>query len=212
MARGDSVDRIGVVRYLDAASGQLVTKSYRPGAGDQRGRLQRSDPFGQLIGPVDGGLPDPFACRRVESGENLAAPAVQNGKPLSLRARLADPDREGVERADAARRQAEADAEAAGARDPHPQAGERARPEPDREQVDRFPATRRRGRPLDLREQAGRVPGPPLRGEPQLRLVQYPAVAPGAGDGVNRRGVEADDDQGIAIPSPGRPRIRLFCL
>jgi hypothetical protein len=212
MARGDSVDRIGVVRYLDAASDQLVTKSYRPGAGDRRGCLQRSDPFGQLIGPVDGGLPDPLARRRVKSGENLAAPAVQNGKPLPLRACLADPDRERVERADAARRQAEADAEAAGAGDPDPQAGERARPEPDREQVDRFPTTRRRGGPLDLRQQAGRVPGPPLRGEPQLRLVQYLAVAPGAGDGVNRRGVEADDDQGITTPSPGRPRTRLFCL
>jgi hypothetical protein len=56
------------------------------------------------------------------------------------------------------------------------------------------------------------VPGPPLRGEPQLRLVQYLAVAPGAGDGVNRRGVKADDDQGIATPSPGRPRTQLFCL
>jgi hypothetical protein len=42
--------------------------------------------------------------------------------------------------------------------------------------------------------------GPPARGEPQLRLVQDLAVAPGAGDGVNRRGVEADDDQGRATP------------
>lgn len=39
------------------------------------------------------------------------------------------------------------------------------------------------------------MPGPPLRGEPQLRLVQDLAVAPGAGDGVDRRGIEADDDQ-----------------
>jgi hypothetical protein len=44
------------------------------------------------------------------------------------------------------------------------------------------------------------VPGPPLRGEPQLRLVKDLAVAPGAGDGVDRRGVEADDDQGFATP------------
>lgn len=38
--------------------------------------------------------------------------------------------------------------------------------------------------------------GPPPRGQPQLRLVQDLAVAPSTGDGVNRRGVEADDDQG----------------
>jgi hypothetical protein len=42
--------------------------------------------------------------------------------------------------------------------------------------------------------------GPPSRGEPQLRLVENLAVAPGAGDGVNRRGIETDDDQGRTTP------------
>ncbi len=51
---------------------------------------------------------------------------------------------------------------------------------------------------LDLGQQAGRVPGPSLRGKPQLRLVKYLAVAPGAGDGIYRRGIEPDDDQGFA--------------
>jgi hypothetical protein len=37
--------------------------------------------------------------------------------------------------------------------------------------------------------------GPLLWGEPQLRLVEDLAVAPAAGDGVDRRGVEADDVQ-----------------
>jgi hypothetical protein len=198
MAPGDPVDGIGVVRYLDAASSQLVTKSYRPAAGDQRRSVQIRNLLGQLLGPVDGGLPDPLAGGRVKGGEDLAAPTVENGKPLPPCPGLADPGGKGVERADAPRRQPEADAEAARGRDPHPQAGERAGAEPDREQVDALPAARRRSRLLQLRKQAGRVPGPPLRGESQLRLVQYLAVAPGAGDGVYRRGVEADDVQELA--------------
>jgi hypothetical protein len=40
------------------------------------------------------------------------------------------------------------------------------------------------------------VPGAPRRGEPQQRLVQRLAAAPGAGGGVGGRGIEADDDQG----------------
>ena len=39
------------------------------------------------------------------------------------------------------------------------------------------------------------MPGPPVGGEPEQRLVQDLAVAPGAGGGVGGRGVEADDDQ-----------------
>jgi hypothetical protein len=206
------VDGIGVVRYPDAAAGQLVTKAYRPRTGDRRGSLHLSHPRRQLFRPVDGRLPEPLPLRRVEGGEDLATPAVEHGQPLLLGRGLADPGGEGVERADAPRRQAEADAEPARGRDPDPQAGEGAGPEADREQVNRLPAARRRGRALDLLEQAGRVPGPPLRGEPQLRLVQYLAVAPGTGDGVYRRGVEADDDQGFATPSPGRPRSRLSGL
>ena len=196
MSPGDPVDGIGIVRYADAVTGQLVPKSYRPGAGDRRGSLQFRHPRRQLLGSVDGRLPDPLPGGRVESGENLPAPAIQNGEPLALRPRLGDPRGERVERADPPHRQAEADAQPAGGRDPHPQAGEGARAEADREQVDRFPATRSSGRPLYFLQEPGRVQGPPLWGEPQLRLVQYLAVAPGAGDGVYRRGVEADDDQG----------------
>jgi len=195
------VDGIGIVRYADAVSGQLVTESYRPGAGDQRGFLQLRHPLGQLLGPVDGGLPGPLAVRRVERGEDLAAPAVEHRQPRP-RKTLADPRRQGVERADAPRRQTEADAEPAGGGDPDPQAGEGAGAEPDREQVDPLPAPGRRGRPLDLLQQPGRVQGPPLGGKPQLRLVQDLAVAPGASNGVDRRGVEADDYQGCATPSP----------
>lgn len=103
---------------------------------------------------------------------------------------------ERVEGADAADRQAEAEREAAGGGDPHPQAGEGARPDADRDQVDLPPAAGRRRRLLDLLQEPGRVQGPPLRGEPQLRLVEDLAVAPATGDGVRRRGVEADDGQG----------------
>lgn len=200
MSPGDPVDGIGVVRYLDAVSGQLVTESYRSRTGDQRGSPQRGDPPRQLLGPVDGRLPDSLSLRRVECGEDLAPPAVEDREPLSLSPRLADSRRQGVEGADAARRQAEADAEPARGRDPDPEAGEGAGTEADRQQVDRLPAAGSGRRPLDLLDQPRRVQGPPLRGQPQLRLVQYLAVAPGAGDGVDRRGIEADDDQGIATP------------
>ena len=212
MAPGDPVDRVGIVRYLDAALGQLLTKSYRPRPSDRRGLRQRHDSFGQLLGPIYGRLPDSLARGRVERGEYLAAPTVQHGAPFSRGAGLAHRGGDGIERADAAGRQAEADAEPTGRRDPHPQAGEGARAEPARQQVHVLPAAGRGNGPLDLLEQAGRVPGPSLRGKPQLRLVQYLAVAPGAGDGVYRRGVETDDDQGVATPSPGRPKSRLSCL
>lgn len=199
MPGGNPVDGIGIVRYLDAASGQLLTESYRSGTGDRWGPCERSDAPDQLLGPEHGRLPDPHTVRVVERREDLAAPAVQHRQPLAGGG-LADPRGQRVERADAPRWQAEADAEAASGRNPHPQAGEGAGAEPDRDQVDRVPAARRRGRPLDLRQQAGRMQGPPLRGQSQLRLVQDLAVAPGAGDGVNRRGVEADDVQGVATP------------
>lgn len=198
MSPGDPVDGIGVVRYPDAVSGQLATKSYRPRTGDQRGPLQRRDLLRQLLGSVDGRLPDPLALWRVEGGEDLAAPAVENGESLSLRFGLADPGSQGVEGADATSRQPEADAEPARSGNTDPEASEGAGPKADSEQVDLTPAPGGGHRPLDLLQQPGRVQGPPLRGETQLRLVQYLAVAPGAGDGVDRRGVEADDDQGIA--------------
>jgi hypothetical protein len=189
------VDGIGIVRYPDAISGQLLAKAYRSRTGDRRGFVECSDPLGQILRAVDGWLPDPLPGRRVKRGKDLAAPAVEDRQPLPLRPDLADPDGKRVEGADPTRRQAEAERQPAGGRDPHPQAGERPRPEADGDQVDALPAARRRGRPLDLLEQAGRMEGPPLRGEPQLRLVEDLAVAPAAGDGVDRRGVEADDVQ-----------------
>lgn len=210
MPPGDPVDGIGVVRYPDAVSGQLVPESYRSRPGDQWGSAQRRDPLRQILGPVDGRLPDPLPLRRVEGGEDLAPPAVEHGQRCAVpfccwtprrnsgRFGLADPGSESVEGADTARRQPEAEAEPARGRDPHPQAGEGAGAETDRDQIDLPPAPGGGCRPLDLLKQPGRVQGPPLRGEPQLRLVQYLAVAPGAGDGVDRRGVEADDDQGSA--------------
>jgi len=211
--RGDPVDGIGVVRYRDAVSGQLVTKSYRPRTGDRRWMLQSGDPGGQLLGSIDGGLPDPLAPWLVERGEDLAPPAIQNRErhstvPFRCQGRirnrriacLTDPGRKGVQRADTAHRQVAAGAQPAGGGDPDPQAGEGAGAEPDGDQVDRLPAPGRLGRGLDLGQQSGRMPGPPLRGEPQLRLVKDLAVAPGAGDGVYRRGVETDDDQGFATP------------
>lgn len=214
MAPGDPVDRVGIVRYPDSVSAQLLAKSYRPRAGDRRRFAQFRDPLGQLLRPVDGRLPEPLAVGRIERGEDLATPAIQDrqrspvpfGCYIAGRNRrsfgLDDSRRQGVERADPSHGQAEADGKAAGAGDPDPQAGEGAGSETDREQVDRLPATDRRGRPLDLLQQPGRVQGPPGRGEPELRLVQDLAVAPGAGDGVDRRGVEADDYQGCATPSP----------
>jgi hypothetical protein len=194
------VDGIGVVRYPDAVSGQLVTESYRPRAGHRRGFPERAGARRQLLWAVDGRIPDPLAVGRVQRREDLAAPAVEDGESLPLRTRLSDPGRERVQGADAVHRQAEAGAEATGGRDPDPQPGEGPRAEPDRDQVDRAPAPRRLGRALDLAQEPGRVPGPPLRGEPQLRLVEDLAVAPGTGDGVDRRGVEADDVQRRATP------------
>jgi len=81
VARGDPVNGIGVVRYPDAVSGQLVPKSYRPRAGDRWRFLQRSDPLRQLVGPVDGRLPEPGAVGVIQRGEDLAPPAVEDGKP-----------------------------------------------------------------------------------------------------------------------------------
>jgi hypothetical protein len=209
VARGDPVDGIGIVRYPDAVSGQLLPKSYRPRTGHRRGFPQRRDPLRQLLGPVDRRLPEPRPVGRVERGEDLTPPAVENREPLAGRAGLADPRRQGIEGADAERRQAEAEAQPAGGRDPDPQAGEGTGAEPDRDQVDLAPAARRGGGALDLLQQPGRVQGPPRRGEPQLRLVQNLAVAPGAGDGVDRRGVEADDVQDGATRSRGKRWSRL---
>jgi hypothetical protein len=200
--RGDPVHGIGIVRYPDANLGQLVTESYRPRTGGPRRSRQLGDPLRQLLGPADERLPDPLVPSRVESGEDLAPEAVEDGQALPLLARLADPPPERVERADAGRREAERGAEAAGGRDPDPQPGEGAGPETDGDQVDRRPAAGRRGAALDLLEQGARVAGLPLRREPEPRLVQGLAVAPGAGGGVGGGGVEADYEQVAPALSP----------
>src|SRR6185312_14509629 len=96
---------------------------------------------------------------------------------------------------DATPRQPEAHRQPFGGGDPDPQAGERTRPEPDRDQVDGRPAARRLGAALDLGEQPGRVARAAALVQPELGLGQDLAVAPGAGGGVGGRGVETDDDQ-----------------
>ncbi len=202
MPRGDPVHGIGVVRDADAIYGQLVPESYRPGAGDRWWSFQTGQALGKLLGPADQWLPDSLAAHGVERREHLAPEAVEDGQPLALGAGLAEPAGDGVQGADANRRQAGRGAQPAGGGDADPQAREGARTEADREQVDALPAARDRGCLLDLLEQSRRVPGLPLWGEAQPRLVQCLAVTPGAGDGVGGSGVEADDYQRNAALSP----------
>lgn len=213
MPRGYPVDGVGVVRDANAVSSQLLSKSYRPGAADRRGPVELADPLGERFGPVDRRLPDAGTVNVVEGREHLAPPAVEDGQRLAGRILgLEEAPPESVEGANPVRREAEAHREAAGGRDADPQAGEGAGAEPDPDQVDGVPAAGRVRRRLDLCQQAGGMTGPALLGEPQPRLVQNLAVAPGAGDGVDRRGVEADDDQRLATPSPRRRWSRPSCL
>jgi hypothetical protein len=193
------VDGVGIVRDANTVASQLFAESYRPRTGHHGGLLQLGHPLRQILRPEDGGFPEALAVWAVERDEDLPPPAVEDGEGQAP-APFLDPSAERVEGADAPRRQPEADRETAGGRDPDPDPGEGAGAEPDREQVDAVPAAGRGRRLLDLLQQPGRVQGPSLGGQPQLRLVQDLAVAPGAGDGVDRRGVEADDDQGSAIP------------
>lgn len=86
-----------------------------------------------------------------------------------------------------------------GGRDPDPQAGEGAGPEPDRDQVDALPASGRRGAALDLGEEAGRVTRPARRREPQPALEQDILTAARASRGVGGRGVEADYGRRAAV-------------
>jgi hypothetical protein len=200
--RGDPVHGVGIVRDLDVLPGQLVPKSYRPGAGGRRGGGQCGDSLGQLIRPADERLPDSLPSGRVERREDLAAVTVEDRQALTLHARFrhSPPDR--IEGADAVRRKTEAGRQPAGGGDADSQPGEGAGAEADGKPVDRLPAAGGVGGPLDLDQQRARVPGLPSGGEPQQRLVQSFAVAPGAGGGVGGRGVEADDDQGKAASSP----------
>jgi hypothetical protein len=220
------VDGIGVVRDADAAcSFQLVTKSYRPGTADRRRRGQLGEALRERLRTHHRRLPEPAAVNVVEGDEDLAAVAVEDGEALAGRAGGGDPGAERVEGRDAARLLAEARRQSLRRGDPDPQAGERARPQPDREQVDGVPAARRVGAALDLGQEAGRVPRPAVLGEPELRLGQDLAVSPGADGGVEGRGVEADDEQearplrrrpacaaGRAPTSRERRSCRLSCL
>jgi hypothetical protein len=212
------VDGVGIVRNEDAIHGQLCSKSYRAGAGDRRRGFQRGEALGELLGPADERVPEPLAVGPVERRENLAAVAVEDREPLARRSGLADPAAERVEGADPARRQPEAGGEAARGGDADPQTGERAGPEPDRDQLDRRPAAGGARRRLDLAEQRRRVARTPGGRKAELRGVQDLAVAPGADGGVDGRGIEADDDQGGpprrsgASASPGRRSSRLSSL
>jgi hypothetical protein len=189
------VHGVVVALYVDAVLGQFVPKSYRPRAGGRRRGRQRRDPLGQLLGRADERLPEALARLPVESGEDLAAAGVEDGEVLTRQARLPHPPPQGVERADAGQRQAEAGGEAAAGGDPDPQAGEGAGPEADREQLDPLPAAGRGRRPLDLLQQRGRMPRRTLGADAEQRLVEDLTIAPGAGAGVGGRGVEADDGQ-----------------
>ncbi len=196
MPRRDPVNGIGIVRDPDVVPSQLVPKSYRPGTSGPRRLRQCGNALLQLLGQADEGLPEPGPVGAVEGGEDLAPAGVEDGQTLALLPRLGDPAPERVERADAGDRRAEGGAEPARGRDADPQAGERARAEPDRDQGDALPAARCLGAALDLRQQSDSVLGPAIAGDPQQRLVQDLAVAPGAGGGVGRRGVETDDGLG----------------
>src|SRR4029077_3661720 len=169
----------------------------------------------ELLRPHPRGSAEPGAGGVVEGDEDLAAIAVEDGQTLAGGARGGDPGAERVEGADAASRQPEAHGQAFGGGDPDPQAGERAGPEPDREQIDARPAAGGLGAALDLGEQPGRVARPATLVAPEVGLGQDLAVAPGAGGGGGGRGVEADDDQrgspSLVPTSRERRRSRLSC-
>jgi hypothetical protein len=212
--RGNPVNGIGIVRYPDAVPGQLVPKSYRPGTRSRRRLRQLGHPPLQLLGPADERLPDPLALGPVERGENLAATGIADGEeitaPLSPgagRRRSGSvgphhPQPERVERADSGDGLAEAAGQPTRGRDPDPQAGERAGPEPDTQQIDPRPASRRDGTALDLLEQSRCVLRTALCGRPEQRLAEDLTIAPSAGGGVLGRGIEADDDQRGVASSP----------
>jgi len=182
-----------------------VPESYRPRAGGRRHLVQPGDPFAELLGPVYGRLPDPLSARRVKRREGLAAPAVEHRQVFPVRAGLGQAAAKRVERADAARRQTEAGGEAGGGGDADPQAGEGAGAEADRDQRDLIPTSSRRGRLLDFGEQAFGVARLALLGETEPGFVDDLTAAPGAGDRVEGRGVEPDDELRCAARDAARP-------
>jgi hypothetical protein len=196
VAGSDPVDGVIVVRHLGSASLELIAKSYRPGPGRQRRLGQLREALAELPRAADPGPPEALVGGRVVGGEGLPAARVEDRQPRALRARpLGEAAPERVERVDPGQRQAGAGRERLGAGDADPQAGERARAEPDRYPLDRVPAACRRGRPLDLLEQPRRVPGAAVGGETEQRLVEDLAAARSADGGVLGRRVEADQRQ-----------------
>ena len=207
MPRRHPVNGIGVVRDADAVSANSCRNRTAPepaaGVGPPARRRVSASPSGRHTAAPRSARPSGSrAPRRPRRGSRRGPPGA--GPPP----RLADPAAERVERADAARRQRRsrlAEPPRGGDRDPHP--GEGAGAEPDRDPVDPLPAAGRRGgapRPRSRRPVACR--GRPAVGEPELRLVQDLAVAPGAGGGVRGRRVEADYEQGRAPLLPASTR------
>jgi hypothetical protein len=199
------VDGVSVVRHIGSAILELISKSYRPRSGSQRGLGQLEEALAELGRGTDPGAPATLARRRIVGGERLAPAGVENREAAAIAATgRGQPVGQRIERADACQRQAGAGAERPGAGDADPQAGEGAGTEPDRDAADRVPATRRLGRSLDLLEQPRRVPGATVGGEAVQRLVEDLPVARSADGSVLRRRVEADQRQMCPGTSRGR--------
>ena len=214
MARSDIGGRVGVIRDVGpACSFQARHEIVSPGTGDRRGRdspgraAPRTPPGSILLRlpersrhqqSVEGGRRPRRGNRRGRRAAPPVAPAAAIPAPSASRVETPRPGIPSAHR------------QAFGGGDPDPQAGERARPEPDRDQVHRPPAARRVGAALDLGEEPGRVARPAAVVQPELGLGEDLAVAPGAGGGVEGRGVEADDDQEIRplVPTSRERRWR----
>ena len=216
VARGDPVDGIGVVRYPDAVSRPARDEIVPPPNRRPTG-LRRSsrDPLGELLGPADAPAPRAArrrrrrARRRPRRGSRRGRPAARPPPPASPIPRASASSVQ-TPRAGRPRLAPSPRAVAIPTRRPVKEPG--PSPTAIRSTAPQPPAAvGRSARPRSSSPVA--CSGPPLRGEPQQRLVQDLAVAPGAGGGVDGRGVEADDDQGVRLPGdPERRRSRLSCL
>jgi hypothetical protein len=195
MPRGDPVQGIGVVRNLDAVPNQLIAKSYRPRPGGQRRVRQPGGPLGKLSRGQGQGFPEALPGGRVERREDLPSARVQQGQGRALGAPFANPAPEGVKRAGARHRQAEAGAQRPRGGDADPQPGEGAWSQAHRDPIDLRPAASRGNSPLHLLQQARGVPGPPARNRADLRFAQNLAATGSANGGVVRRRIETDYDQ-----------------
>ena len=176
MPRGDPVDGVGVVRNLDAATRQLIAKSYRPRSGCQRAvagssATRSASSAGETTNGSQSRSPP---ARRARRRPRRGARRAPRGRRAPLAA-SAMPAAERVERADAAHRQAGARAPSARAvaipiRRPVKEPG----PTPTAIRSTALPAAGGLGRPLDLGEQRGRVPRAAVGREAEQRLVRGP--------------------------------------